>query len=545
MLSTQPTQINQNRFVRLFKDTLVEDSNMRFCFLLGSGASRSSGIQTKNDLTLKWLNEIEEDLGTVQFNRWIEDSGIDRNNLSLYYSDIIKQRFQFEPEMGYKILEQQVSQATPGVGYLVLAQILEKTNHNLAITSNADYLIEDALFSTSSRAPMLFDQLFEQLSEHSSSTEIPLQQTLRPMVYKLQQAIGELNKSEETSGNSLKLANNNILDQAFQTFRPVLIGHSSNNKDIINYLTQHANTSRQPLFWCTQDINKFSKQVMELLTKDDFIVEIEGFDELMFQIINSFDTVGSQGSIHLDYFKRDHLRTTAKQKALEYEKLFNKFKTPEAVAEEETHEANKKAKKEKKREKNKSQVIDDMDQLNDFISSLDEYDHDHHKDDSQFKEALKKDPFNATHNTKYAIFLEDCCSNPEKAADYFKTAMQLDPDNEKIKVLYAFLLNHYFQDYDEAETYYSNAFDIAPESVPINIMFGIFLHTVRKKFMAAEENFQAAFKAAANDSDYSEFMKEIRMDFDATEINYKKSLEESIDETFAEIPQQENLSALS
>ncbi len=524
MPNTQPTQINQKRFVRLFKDTLVEDSTMRFCFVLGPGASRSSGIQTKKDLTLKWFNEIEEDLGQIQFNRWIEDDGIDRNNLSLYYSNIIKKRFQFEPEMGYKILEQQVSQATPGVGYLTLAQILEKTSHNLAITSNADYLIEDALFSTASKAPMLFDNI--------ASSEVQIQQTQRPMVFKLQQAMGS-EEQVDISGTHLNHLNHlsphheSILDQAFQIFRPILIGYSSNNKSLLEYLSQHDNTPRQPIFWCTRDIKNFSKKIIELLTKDDFIVEIEDFDELMFQIISSFDSVGSvnyKKSISFSYFKKDALQIIAKQKALEYENLFSKFQTPETRAKDKTEKKRIKTKKKKGKVRQKSPVIDDMDQLNDFMSSLNQ--HDHRKDDQQFREALKKEPFNATHNIKYAIFLEDCCSNPEKAADYFKTAMQLDPKNEKIKALYAFLLSHYFQDYDEAEIYYSSAFDIDPESVPINIMFGIFLHTVRKKFMAAEANFQAAFKATANDADYSDFMKEIWMDFDATEINYKKALEE-------------------
>ncbi len=521
MASTKPVQINQQRFVRLFKDTLVEDSKMRFCFHLGAGASRSSGIPTKNDLAVKWFEEIVEDLESSQLQRWIKKIGIGTKNVEHYYQQIVQKRFQFEPEMSMRMVQQQITLATPGLGYLILAQILEQTAHNLAITSNADQLLEDALFSTAStKAPLFYQQAY--------SAETFVQQTTRPMVCKLHNdltASERLHSVSDTTSPSAHLVHPrpseiDFLATVCKTFRSVFIGHNGNRPELMECLSQLSNTNRQSIFWCTLNAKKINPDVTQLLTEKDFIVEIEGFDQLMFQIINSFNSIDNLDTISLDYFKENYLLALAKDKAQHYKKLLYPYQDLSKVEhvgifDEELEE--------QLEEKEVPQAIDNIDQLNDFMDSLEQSNYP--KDDNKYKEALAKDPNSAINNIQYAIFLEDSCSNPIKAIDYFKRAIHLAPKNENIKALYAFLLSHHLQDYDEAETYYSNATAIAPDSVPINIMFGIFLHTIRKKFRAAEENFKAAFKSTENDIDYSEFMKEIRMDYQVTESNYKRVIE--------------------
>ena len=54
----KPRIITLKQFLRYFE----EQQNRKFCFILGAGASKSSGISTGAELASRWLNEIEEDL---------------------------------------------------------------------------------------------------------------------------------------------------------------------------------------------------------------------------------------------------------------------------------------------------------------------------------------------------------------------------------------------------------------------------------------------------------------------------------------------------
>jgi len=512
---TKPTRINQKRFVRLFKDTLVEESNMRFCFFLGVGASRSSGIQTQSDLITQWFNEITEDLEVDELQNWLTTTGINEHNANDYPQQIIKKRFEFEPDICDKVLYQHSTDATPGIGYLILAQILNRTSHNLAITCNSDYLIEDALFSAASIAPILLGQTM-------NLTESILQ-TLRPMVYRIESDVCDATIHTSTD-NQYHEGDINFLKDVTTSFRPILIGHSGKQSRLIHYLSQLSSKDRQPIFWCTRDIDNIPKNVLKLLTYEDYIVEIEGFDPLMFQIISAFSQLATtrhqhKKYINLDHFKEDYLIHQAKKKAIKYEELLDEFEIVTDPINSETSNADTLTPM--------KNIIDDKDQINDFMMSLKSSSSD---DEDIYKQALKKEPLNATYNMRYAIYLEGSRGMPSQATEYFTIAIRSAPYDEKIKVLYAFLLNHHLQDYDEAEKLYTQAFEIAPENLAINILFGIFLHNIRKKYIAAEKNFKMAYKAIESKIDYTDFVKDIRMNYHATEVHYKKLIEEEFTE---------------
>ena len=533
---TKPIVINQKRFVRLFKDTLVEESTMRFSFILGAGASRSSGIQTQSDLILRFFNEITEDLEADQLQRWLTTTGINKANLCSHYQQIIKKRFEFEPEICDKVLYQQAAHATPGLGYLILAQILDRTSHNLAITCNNDYLIEDALFSVANKAPMFWRTSLD-------SNEF-IQQKIRPLVHRLYSPSSESkvcvpNDNLATDNNAQEAKDINFLKTISGHFRSIFIGHSGNQSKMTHYLSELSSIERRPLFWCSRNVDDIPDSILEHLMPQDYIVEIEGFDQLMLQIIESFSPTNNlpknmekHENISLKYFRKHSLIDIAKEKAAHYKKLLNEFEVEldnheKAVST--PHKTNETIKSEE--EKPAQDQIDDMQQINDFMSAITESTTDEEGEEA-YKHALKKNPLNTTNNVKYAIFLEKYQSAYSKSAEYYKTAIRCDPDNEKIKALYAYLLNQYIQDYDEAEKLYNDAYELAPENIEINILYGIFLHNVRKKYMAAEKNFKIAHRAAANDIDYTDFVKDIRMDYQTTEAFYIKTLEES----FTELP---------
>ena len=58
----KPKTINQNRLVRMFRDIKKNNGEMRFCFLIGAGASKSSGIKTGWELSKEWYEVLKKDL---------------------------------------------------------------------------------------------------------------------------------------------------------------------------------------------------------------------------------------------------------------------------------------------------------------------------------------------------------------------------------------------------------------------------------------------------------------------------------------------------
>jgi NAD-dependent SIR2 family protein deacetylase len=66
-----PTHITQKRLARIFKDIKKQEyTESKFCFLLGAGASNSSGIKTGWELAQKWYEELKEDLTPKELAKW-------------------------------------------------------------------------------------------------------------------------------------------------------------------------------------------------------------------------------------------------------------------------------------------------------------------------------------------------------------------------------------------------------------------------------------------------------------------------------------------
>lgn len=150
----EPQQISQNSLVQLFKDA-YDSENIRFCFLLGAGASVSSGIPTGAALAEKWHGEITGMCFEDELNAWIADKQINPGNLAESYTAIYAQRFSSNYTAGYEALQKMMSKADPSIGYLILAKILAETRHSFVITTNFDYLVEDALFLVANKRPMV------------------------------------------------------------------------------------------------------------------------------------------------------------------------------------------------------------------------------------------------------------------------------------------------------------------------------------------------------------------------------------------------------
>ncbi|MBL0235585.1 MAG: hypothetical protein IPQ02_02920 [Saprospiraceae bacterium] len=178
MKENQPFRIDQKRLVTLFKDIKrLNSDETRFCFLIGAGASKSSGIKTGWELSEEWYKSLKEDLSQEELKEWEESIGFKIENIGAFYPYLYKKRYETSIQIGYEEFKKLMENIEPGIGYVILSQIIANERHNFVITTNFDYLIEDSVRMYTQKKP--FSAGHETLAEFISS------QTERPTIIKV------------------------------------------------------------------------------------------------------------------------------------------------------------------------------------------------------------------------------------------------------------------------------------------------------------------------------------------------------------------------
>ena len=147
-----------------FLDHIAEgyfEAQERFCFILGAGASRNSGIRTGTELMKEWREYL---LGTGRGFSYIRECAkeIGMDNPRAYecifapeyvfdsndYFTLFELRFAGRKSVAYHFLEKEMTGADkfPSFGFFSLGSLLSDTENRLVITTNFDSMVEDALF---------------------------------------------------------------------------------------------------------------------------------------------------------------------------------------------------------------------------------------------------------------------------------------------------------------------------------------------------------------------------------------------------------------
>lgn len=286
----------------------------RFCFIIGSGASVSSGIPTGAELEYQWMKELEEtsgleeirevaktlkeyldnDFATIEadWEKVKEDRGAKESGIALssaYYFDIYKLRFFPNHRNGYHYLEKIMANKNPGFGYHPLALMLtDGTGSNLVITTNFDSLVEDALFLYTDDKPLVINH--ELLAEYAGDANIK-----RPIIAKVHRGIffDPLNQPEET--NELKGKWSDVLGSVFQNYTPIVIGYGGDNS-LMNLLESDNIKMKNGIYWCYYEKYGLpNSEIQKLIQKKNgYLVRTAGFDATMLAFGNALfpDKIG-------------------------------------------------------------------------------------------------------------------------------------------------------------------------------------------------------------------------------------------------------------
>jgi len=497
--------ISTKKFVKTFCD-ISKNKDRRFCFVLGAGASKSSGIRTGVELAKTWLSEIKNELGYTdeEYQQFVSAKKINHSYPGLNYPDIYEERFKLDPETGFHRINKEMENATPGYGYSVLSQILSEYHHNIVITTNFDTLTEEALYTYTSKRPLVCG--------HELLADFAKPSIDRPLIIKIHRDrfLNPQNTKEGTGELSSSWVD--VLNSIFNNCIPVFIGYGGNDGSLMNYLHEIKQFSN--LFWCEMKGTQLSESVKRLLEdKGGKHVEVDGFDELMFWL---------QDGLNLEVLD-SKIQEVADVRRKKYRDVFERIQKEQATSQDADAKAAadrlvekvdpnewwswelkaREAKNSDERGKIYLEAIDKLPNSPELNGSyaiflknvLNDYD----AAENFYKKSVELNPDNALLNSNYAVFLNDIRRNFKQAEKFYKKALEIEPDDATINCNYANLLRVRIRNFDQAEIFYKKALEIEPNNPFINASYANFLNDTHN-YEHAEKFYIRALEITPDDA---------------------------------------------
>lgn len=315
--ATKPQSIRLKEFLQNFHDTDLYAKDRSFCFIIGSGAALSAGIPTGASLVNRWLVEMHDmddgsdkrilpphakiedyadallDGEKERLKKWSEKRfkavpGFTFEDRASSYGHIYQARFANDPDLGQRFLRALIHRRKPSIGFHLLARILNRTRHNVVITTNFDHLVEDAIAITENEAVQSFN--------HGGLAEFVQSRPEHPAVAKIHGDI--LLKTFNAAGELEQLSDSwqKALRSLFQTYTPIVIGYGGNDPGFMSFLIEELKTwgGDRRCYWFVRKENRF-QAIPSCAELADIralrLVECPGFTELMLKLneIINFD----------------------------------------------------------------------------------------------------------------------------------------------------------------------------------------------------------------------------------------------------------------
>ncbi len=249
----------------------------KFCFVLGAGASISSGIKSGQELVNIWDGELRLRNEKAHI-KWKEKLNITKENKYSFYSEFYERRFQRQPMDGYNFLEKLMEDARPSIGYVMLSHLLTKSRHNVVITTNFDHLMEDAVNYYGQKIPLVIG--------HESLAHYVTKQISRPTIIKIHRDLlfDPKNRTEEVEvlHDNWKKA----LGDIFSEYHPVFIGYAGNDNSLMDFMIENSekflNNEWSFPYWMIYKKDIADGKVLDFLNQTEgYLIKHNGFDEVM------------------------------------------------------------------------------------------------------------------------------------------------------------------------------------------------------------------------------------------------------------------------
>ncbi len=507
-ITQKPQEWTLDGFVRHFEFVHYKMPDHKFVWVLGAGASFSSGIPLGSELVDEWLEEIyqrdpAEDKPDLE--KWataerLEIEGFKYEDRHSVYTEIYQRRFREYPDEGYAYLESAMSGKDPSPGYSILAYALAANppRHNAVITTNFDNLVADAL--------AIYTDTFPFVCGHESLTGFVRVAMRRPLVCKIHR---DLVLAPQNDPRSLKRMNDSwgtALRALFEHYTPLFIGYGGNDDTLMDLLGSLApGDIKGQLVWCYYEGSKPSDTVLKVVRQHKgVLVPVPDFDLLMVRLGEKMRIPLLDKEINVRATKRieryaarilklsnaaaDGDLTATLQRSGRWWAVEHRARMAKEVAAIEAEY------------KNGIQEFPDSADLRQLYAAFLESQEQIERADALYQEAIKLEPANGKITGLYAAFLErqgdaelqkahekgdESCERAhkyyEKAHEFYETAVKLDPLNADNKASFASFMHTVRENPPEAERLFREALKLEPNRTELLIRFAEFLNSARHR----------------------------------------------------------------
>lgn len=270
-------QLTQMGFIHEFMQVSEGPHSSKFCFVLGAGASKSSGIKMGQELVDLWEKELIE-RNNKDYMEWKEKLGITEDNKYGFYSQYYEKRYQKRPIDGLNFLEKMMEHVNPNVGYVVLSYLLTNTRHNVVITTNFDHLAEDAVNYYAQTLPLIIG--------HESLAHYITKQITRPTIIKIHRDLLFDPKNTVQDVEILHDAWKDSLNMIFSEYHPMFLGYAGNDNSLMDYLIENIEKFKTGEwkfpYWFLYQSEIPNRKVQKFLDgADGYCINCNGFDEVL------------------------------------------------------------------------------------------------------------------------------------------------------------------------------------------------------------------------------------------------------------------------
>lgn len=499
--------INQKQLVQIFKDVKELDSDeTRFCFLLGAGASVSSGIPTGWTLAKEWYEDLKKVMDEQERKAWETKIGFDEERIGEFYPQLYEKRYESSPQLGYAKFKKLMEKKDPSLGYVILAQVLAKEKHNFVITTNFDYLIEDAVRMYTPTKPFV--------AGHETLAPFVEAQTERPTIVKIHRDLFLNPINDEKGTEALKEEWKRALRPILRNFYLLVVGYGGNDGSLMNYLAEIEPEERKSIYWCTRGQDKLNHKAKKLLKPKDYHVCIDSFDELMYAFNEALEYDISKGLDSPE--EHEFVKLAIKRIQNIYAKLH------EIIAS--TENSNK-------------EISNDIKAL---LKGVLEYHAEVHSEkdvdlkEKIFKEGLEHYPNDSYLLGDYGTFLYDTRKDFRRGKEMLEKSLDINPNNPTVLMNYAILLSH-LNEYDNSRDTFHKALRLDNDNISLVENYATFL-----MMLGERRNAIASFKKAIRLShepkhllsSYATLLSNSR-DFEKAEEFHRKALDKNLNDTIS------------
>lgn len=509
-----PKKMNEQRFLDHVADGY--HAGQRYCFVLGAGAAKASGIRTGEEMMREWRKYLQEkgldyirdcarelELEEKDYLPLFEDNYTLKND---DYFTLFDLRFAGEPNVAYAYLEKEMEGKYPSYGYFPLAMLLANTENRLVITTNFDTLLEDALYTYTFKHPLVVGH--ESLASYLGSD------SRHPMIAKIHRDLLFRPFNRKQDMDKLKGEWEQPLRNALSRYIPIVIGYAGGDHTFMSLLEE---IELSGIYWCHLG-DAPPENISGIVAKHGgYLVRILGFDEIMFRLGDRFADEAKFGDPCAYMQEQAEKRCELYHESLEkIKKKYEVGKCPPEQAPDGGEGGN---------PKNTSGGDGNGEAVADLIDAMERYDSRKSGEEAAggdisrleseawkemlfgedekalllYTQLIGLNPDNPAYYERRSTILHRLERYPEALEDIAR-AIELDPDNAEYYHSRAITL-HKIGQYEQALADRTKAIELAPSNASYYAQRGITLHAMKEYERALEDK----TKAIELDPDHADY----------------------------------------